>query len=112
LTEAEAQEQIERMVQASIDPTLSADEVTDLVNVAARPDSDGYDRTDDAWTPTWDLNAAAAEGWSRKASLAANLFNFAEDGQRFDRSQIYANCVTQRDYYAAKGHGALPDLSS
>ena len=100
------------MVQASTDPALSADEVTDLVNVAARPDSDGYDRTDDAWTPTWDLNAAAAEGWSRKASLAANLFNFAEDGQRFDRSQIYANCVTQRDYYAAKGHGALPDLSS
>ena len=112
MTEAEAQEQIERMVQASIDPALSADEVTDLVNVAARPDTDGYDRTDDAWTPTWDLNAAAAEGWSRKASLAANLFNFAEDGQRFDRSQIYANCVTQRDYYAAKGHGALPDLSS
>jgi len=112
LTEAEAQEQIERMVQASTDPALSADEVTDLVNAAARPDTDGYDRTDDAWTPTWDLNAAAAEGWSRKASLAANLFNFAEDGQRFDRSQIYANCVTQRDYYAAKGHGALPDLSS
>ena len=100
------------MVQASTDPALSADEVTDLVNAAARPDTDGYDRTDDAWTPTWDLNAAAAEGWSRKASLAANLFNFAEDSQRFDRSQIYANCVTQRDYYAAKGQGALPDLSS
>ena len=112
MTEAEAQAQIERMVQASTDPALSADEVTDLVNAAARPDTDGYDRTDDAWTPTWDLNAAAAEGWSRKAAKAHNLFNFAEDGQRFDRSQIYANCVTQRDYYAAKGHGALPDLSS
>ena len=112
MTEAEAQAQIERMVLATEDPALTADEITDLVSAAARPDSDGYARTDTAWTPTWDLNAAAADGWSRKAAKAHNLFNFAEDGQRFDRSQIYANCVTQRDYYAAKGHGALPDLSS
>ena len=45
-----------------------------------------------AWTPTWDLDAAAAEGWRVKASKVAGRFDFTTDGQNFQRSQVAAHC--------------------
>lgn len=110
LTEAEAQARIERMVDYNTDPTLSASDLTDLLEVAARPDDSGYTRADGSavWTPTWDLNSAAVEGWRRKAGKAAARFSFAEDGQRFDRAQIYAHCIAQADAYGRKVMGGVP----
>jgi hypothetical protein len=99
---------ISRMVEADSEPVLSEDDLDDLIDAAARPDADGLYRNDAAWTPTWDLNAAAAEGWARKSSKAANKFNFSEDGQRFDRAQIYAHCAAQQKMYADKAMGSLP----
>lgn len=103
-----AREKIARMVEATSEPVLTEDDLDDLVDAAARADADGRYRDDASWEPTWDLNAAAAEGWARKASKAANSFNFAEDGQRFDRSQIYAHCAAQQKVYADKAMGTLP----
>lgn len=110
MTEAEAQARIERMTDYNTDPVLSASDLTDLLEVAARPDEDGYLRSDGTatWTPTWDLNSAAAEGWRRKAGKAAARFSFGEDGQRFDRAQTYAHCITQADHYGRKCMGAIP----
>lgn len=106
--ETAAREKIARMVEATSEPALTEDDLDDLVDAAARADADGRYRDNPAWEPTWDLNAAAAEGWARKASKAANSFNFAEDGQRFDRSQIYAHCAAQQKVYADKAMGTLP----
>jgi hypothetical protein len=108
MTESEASAKIGRMTDSTTEPTLSATDLADLVDHAARPDEDGLDRSDADWTPTWDLNAGAAEGWARKASKAASNFNFAEDGQRFDRAQIYAHCAAQQKVYADKAMGSLP----
>lgn len=102
------------MVLADEDPALTEGDITDLVAGAARPDADGYVNGDSAWTPTWDLNAAAAEGWARKAAKAVNRFSFAEDGQRFDRAQIFQHCEAQRLVYANRSMGSIPvsqDLS-
>jgi hypothetical protein len=79
----------------------------DCLTYARRPDTDGYDYSDSEWTPTWDIDAAAAEGWRRKAGLAAARFNFAEDTQRFDRAQIYAHCIRQAEQYARRSMGSL-----
>jgi hypothetical protein len=108
VTESEASAKIGRMCDSTVEPTLDSTDLADLVDHAARIDVDGLYRDDAAWTPTWDLNAGAAEGWARKASRAAANFNFAEDGQRFDRAQIYAHCAAQAKMYADKAMGALP----
>jgi hypothetical protein len=108
MTEEEASAKIERMTDSDVDPILTADDVTDLVDAAARPDEDGLYRGETGWVETWDLNAGAAEGWARKASKAAARFNFSEDGQRFDRAQIYAHCAAQQKMYADKAMGSLP----
>ena len=104
----EIKEKIGRMVESTSEPTLSDTDLDDLVDAAARADAEGRYRGESNWTPTWDLNAAAAEGWARKASKAASNFNFAEDGQRFDRAQIYAHCAAQQKLYADKAMGTLP----
>ena len=56
---------------------------------------DGYVTWEDAgttWSPTFDLEAAAARGWMLKAGKAAGQFAFGEDGQQFSREQITAHC--------------------
>lgn len=80
------------------------------------PDNEGDLRTGDlvvdgtvtwedagaAWAGTYDLAAAAAEGWEQKASLAAPRFQFTTDGQMFFRQQIHAHCKAQARAYRAK----------
>jgi hypothetical protein len=107
MTEAEVVDKLSRLIDADTDPALSDDDMDDLLDVAARPDTAGRTRADDAWEPTWDINAAAAEGWLRKASKAVSRFSFAEDGQRFERAQIYAHCIRQNELYARKAMGSL-----
>lgn len=98
---------IARMTDASTDPQLSSEDLDDLIGVAARADEDGLYRGDDGWTETWDVNAAAAEGWRRKAARAVAKFDFAEDSQRFSRAQIFQHCKEQERSYADKGMGFL-----
>jgi len=108
MTEAEAQTRLELMVLADEDPALDASHIDDLLNRARRPDVDALTYGDVGWTPTWDLDSAAAEGWRRKAGFAAARFNFAEDGQRFDRAQVYAHCLGMAEQYARNSMGSIP----
>ena len=107
MTEEDLIELLQRLTDSATEPELAEADLDDLVGVAARPDEDGLFRGDADWTPTWDVNAAAAEGWLRKAGRAATKFNFAEDSHRFDRAQIYLHCRSQHTLYAGKGMGTL-----
>lgn len=111
MTEAEAQAKLERITDSDVEPTLTADDLADLLDHAARVDASGLYRSDAAWTPTWDLNAGAAEGWRRKAGRAAGRFSFGEDGQRFERAQVYAHCLRQAEQYA-RTEQATADVST
>jgi hypothetical protein len=109
MTEAEAKSKLALMLLSDEDPVLSDEQLDDLTERARRPDAEGLTFADgDAWTPSWDLDAAAAEGWNRKAGMAANRFNFGEDGQTFQRAQVYANCVKQAEIYARRSMGSIP----
>ena len=112
MSEAEAKTKLELLVLSSEEPALSSAQVNDLVAAARRPDAEDRVHGEDGWEETWDLDAAAAEGWTRKAALAANRFNFAEDGQRFDRAQTYAHCISQAERYARRSMGSIPVGSS
>lgn len=101
-----------RMTDAGCEPELTESDLEDLLGVAARVDENGLYRGDTGWVPTWDVNAAAAEGWLRKAGRAAAKFNFAEDGQRFDRAQIYQHCKAQHLAYANRLMGSIPISNS
>lgn len=57
---------------------------------------------DDDWVPTYDLNAAAAEGWRLKAGKVVPLYTASAGASRFERAQIYAHCIQQANVYVNK----------
>lgn len=105
MTEAEARARLERMVAPDMAPTLATEDIDDLMVGARRPDTSGLLPSDAEWTPTWDLDAAAARGWEIKAGLAAGDYNFAASGQRFDRSQVHDACMKMAALYT-RGSGS------
>jgi hypothetical protein len=54
------------------------------------------------WTPTYDLNAAAADVWAEKAATPAADFNFSADGGNYSRSQVYEQAMKQSRYYRSR----------
>lgn len=108
MTEAEAKTKLKLLILDTEEPVLSDAQVVDCLTYARRPDSNDFDHSDAAWEPTWDLDAAAAEGWRRKAGIAASQFSFGEDGQRFERAQVYANCLSQAEQFARRAMGSIP----
>lgn len=60
-----------------------------------------------SWDPTYDLNAAAAEGWRWKAAKVAGEFDFGTDQQTFSRSDKHAACLAMADEYRKRVTGSV-----
>lgn len=71
-TEAEALDELARLTQAETAPELEPDDLATALRAGTLPDSSGRAPGDPAWTPTYDLNLAAAAGWEMKAGKAAS----------------------------------------
>lgn len=98
-----AQQQLETMVDAATEPTLSADEISTLLGLCAVADSSGLPPTDASWTPTYELNRGAAEGWRWKAAKVATQFDFSsEERSKYNRSQVHEMCLVQAHEYRKK----------
>jgi len=54
------------------------------------------------WTPTYDLNSAAAEVWMEKAAALASAYDFSADGGSFNRSQMITQAQSMAAYYRAR----------
>jgi len=65
-------------------------------------DSNELEPDDSLWTATYDLNAAAANIWGRKAAACAGLYDFSADGGTFHRSQAAKDMRAQARYYQAR----------
>lgn len=105
MTAEEALARLQRMVAYDQAPTLSDDEVTDLLSLSQLVDSDGLAPSDADWTPTYDLNRGAAEGWRWKAAKVAGLHDYATGGPgglTVNRSQMHKSCLEQAKAYARR----------
>lgn len=108
MTETEARDLIEAMTAWDSVPTLTEDQVDLLVVRARRSDSDGLVPSDTGWAGTYDLNAAAAEGWRWKAGKVAGDFTFASDGQSFNRADMVKACMDMAATYRNRVVGSIP----
>lgn len=106
---ATAKARLTNMVAASERPVLSAgdapSDLETLLDMFQRPDADGLMPDDTGWTPTWDLNAAAAEGWRWKAARVAGDFTFSADGASYSKADVLAHCLDMEQTYLAKCSG-------
>ena len=104
---AAARARLERMVAASSEPVLDAGDLDALLVLAARVDSAGHPVQVDGtgaptagatWVPTYNLDAAAAEGWRWKAGRAAGDTGASADGATFAGVSA-ADCLAQAEQY-------------
>jgi hypothetical protein len=87
------------------EPTAATYSDADLAALIARcPLIDEYENEPDdtTWAPTYDLNAAAANLWGKKAAAFAGLYDFTADGGTFHRSQAAQEMRKQARYYSAR----------
>lgn len=73
-------------------PKLTDDEIDRLLAKYAIADSDGLTPDDEDWVPTYNMRAAAREGWKLKMAKAAELTSTDLDGDRMSANQIFQHC--------------------
>jgi hypothetical protein len=101
----EAQRFIELHLQPAVDPTLTDDEVDQIVTMARAVDEAGLTPSDDDWTATYSVagcHYAIAEGYQVKYAKAVGRFSFTTDGQTFTRNQTLDHLEHQRAKHLAK----------
>ncbi len=84
------------------EPTLSEDDLDGILAVVAMEDGDGLAPDDLDWTPTYDLNAAAAAAWLVKAARASPLTEVDPPESGIFTSKVFDNCRAMARIYSAK----------
>lgn len=102
MTADEALARLQSMLAWDSDPELSTDEVTSLLSMCKLSDAYGLAPSDASWTPTYNLNRGAAEGWRWKAAKCANRPKVSADGTSIDDTSVYDNCIKQVTQYQRK----------
>lgn len=98
-------DQLKLITAWNIEPTLTDDDLDGLLSRSAVEDTDGFAPANEAWTPTYDLNAAAAQAWLIKAARAAATVDEPTAG--VVTSKIFDNCRAMARIYAAKRSAAV-----
>ncbi len=94
------QTRLKAMTASASEPTLTNTEIDALLTQYSVEDADGLAPSDEDWTPTYNMRAAAAEGWRWKAGRCANLVSADLDGDRLSSNQIYDHCLAMVKQYA------------
>lgn len=98
-------------VAAASRPVLAPATLERILDQWATPDALGRPKSDADWDPSYDLNAAAAEGWRIKAGMVAGDFNFSADGASYSKADVLAHCLEMETKYASRSHGVLATLA-
>lgn len=94
------------MVAAESNPALDSAALGSLLDSAGLVDGLGRGPKDPDWTPTYDMNRAAMEGWRLKAGKVAGDFSFTADNASYSKGEILANMERMVAMYAAKVNGS------
>jgi hypothetical protein len=88
------------------EPTLSESEIDALLDQFAIADSDGLTSEDEDWVPTYNMRAAAREGWSWKMGRSADQVSTDLDGDRMSANQLFDHCAAM-----VKKYGGTPTMN-
>ncbi|HYJ92166.1 MAG TPA: hypothetical protein VEV84_12710 [Pyrinomonadaceae bacterium] len=97
-----AQDRLKKMAAADVEPTLTDDEIDALLVPCCLKDKEGRAPTDIDWTPTYDLNSAAASAWMIKAARASATVEVDPPGSGIFTSKVFENCRAMARIYRAK----------
>lgn len=98
-------DKLKQITAWDIEPTLTEDDLNELLAVAALEDAEGLTPVNEEWTPTYDLNTAAAQGWLIKAGRAAATVDTPEAGMV--TSKVFDNCRSMARIYSTKRNASV-----
>lgn len=84
------------------EPKLSVEELEALLEQFKKTDKEGTLPSVPEWIPSYNLNAAAAEGWRWKAGKASELTSVDLDGERMSSNQVFEHCMRMAKQYASR----------
>ncbi len=93
-------EKLKLLTAWDIEPALTEDELGDTLAAFALEDANGLAPINEEWTPTYDLNAAAAQAWLIKSARAAAMVDEPTAG--VVTSKVFDNSRAMARMYAAK----------
>ena len=95
-------ENLKALTAWDTEPALTVTEVESLLNAASMTDADGLPPTDGEWTPTYNLNKAAATGWLIKAARASDQTAVDPPESGIVTSKVFDNCLKMSRVYKSK----------
>lgn len=95
------------MIASDIAPAVTDAEVDELLIDNRLADNVGFLPADELWTPTYDLNSAAASGWLIKAARASILVEADPPGSGIFTSKVFDNCRLMAKSFRAKCAAAV-----
>ncbi len=93
-------EKLKQLTAWDTEPALTEDDLDELLAATSLMDANGLAPLNEEWTPTYDLNAAAAQGWLIKAARAASLTDEPTAG--IVTSRVFENCRAMARIYSGK----------
>src|SRR5438270_13195716 len=97
-----AKDKLKKMTAWDVEPAITDDELDELLVPCCIKDKAGLPPSDPGWTPTYDLNSAAAGGWLIKAARAAAMVEIDPPGSGIMTSKVFDNCRAMARIYRAK----------
>lgn len=96
-----AKEKLKKLTAWATVPLLLDAEIDELLAQSGLADAEGNGPESEDWSPTYDLNAAAAAGWLIKAGRAANTTETEPDSVQVT-SRVFENCMRMARLYSRK----------
>lgn len=93
-------EKLKQLTAWDIAPELTEDDLEECLAKVALEDFNGFAPINEEWTPTYDLNAAAAQAWLIKAARAAATVDEPTAG--VVTSKVFDNCRIMAKMYIGK----------
>jgi len=97
-----AQDTLKKMTAWDVEPELTDAELDEILVPCCLMDKNGLPPGDPDWTPTYDLNIAAVDGWLIKAARAAAMVEIDPPGSGIMTSKVFENCRAMAQIYRAK----------
>jgi hypothetical protein len=94
-------EQLKKLTAWDVEPELLDAEIDELLERSAKADAEGNAPSSEDWTPTYDLNSAASNGWLIKAGRAASTTETEPDSVNVT-ARVFANCLRMSRVYGGK----------
>lgn len=102
-----AKARLKTMTASASKPTLSETEIDQLISMFSVADANLNAPNSVGWAPTYNLRAAAKEGWKWKMGKASELISTDLDGDRMSAQQIFDHCKEMMNSYSGTASAAM-----